>query len=739
MPAHSPRPRAWSIRARLLLLVFAVWLPAVAGFGLLARSTYEREERAARTRVQELAEALNSAVERELDKRSALLRALSASSALRDGDFGRFQAEARTATRGTGDWVVLVEPGRQLLNTLLERPQVLPRPAGAPFLASGSGVYFTPSGSLRKAPVVGIFAPEAQVQPPRYNVAVVFEPAAIQAVVAEREYPAGTLASVTDREFRVMGRSRDLDKWLGSTASPSMQRRIAEGVAGFAPSVTLDGVASLTYVSRPNHHGWAVVMALPTSALTASARRLTLQASMASGALLLIGLALALYAARRITAPVQALQRAAADLGGNAVPAVLTTGVTETDAVSRAMHEAGARLQESGRVQQQRVEEAVRAAELAQARLLEGQKHEAIGRLTGGLAHDFNNLLQTIRVGLELADRADPQARHNRAVKAAVNACTKAAELVRHMLAFGRSQPLHPQPVALPDFLLKSQELTRKALGERIELALELAPDLPPVLTDPNQLELAVLNLLFNARDAMPQGGRIVVAVRRAGAEEAASLPPGHGYVALSVADAGTGMDAATQARVFEPYFTTKPVGAGSGLGLPQVLAFARQSGGDVRLASSPGQGTRVTLLLPESALAVPAAAAEGPEARPGRPLRVLMVEDDLLVASVVVPALESAGHAVALCTTGSEAVGRLSVAADFDVVFSDVVMPGAVGGLELARWCRDHHPALPVLLATGYSAQPIEGVARVLRKPYAIDAVLRAIQEVAETDRAPG
>lgn len=732
MQSPAIGPRAWTIRTRLLFLVFAVWLPAVVALGLLAHATYQREEAAARRHIQDLGESLNAAIQRELDNAGIMARALAASSTLRDGNIQRFQEEARAAVAGTPMWVVLVDPQRQLASTRRPQPQVLPRAAGAPFVNGGpTEVHFIDRAAQQQPPVIRILAPELGMRPPRYNVAVSLDPEVIQAMLMQPVYPEGSLAAVVARDSRLMARTRDPQKWLGTPATGDVKRRLDAGESGFAPSVTLDGVPSLTYVSRRSDHGWSVVIALPMAALTQSARGLTLQTTAASALLLLIGLGVALYASRRIAGAVSALESAAAELGRNEVPAVLATDVAETDAVSRAMHEAGARLQASGRVLQDKVQEAVRSAERAQARLLDAQKHEAIGRLTGGLAHDFNNLLQTISMGLHLVDKAAPEGRHSRPLKAAIDACGRAADLVRQMLAFGRSQPLRPEPILLADFMLKGQELTRKAVGERVTLEVLIDPEVPAIFADANQLELALLNLVFNARDAMPQGGRITISARRALPGEVQDLGEG-GFVNLSVADEGTGMDAATQAKVFDPYFTTKPLGAGSGLGLPQVRAFARQSGGDVRLASELGAGTCVTLLLPVSTVA-PAASPSVSTARAGgRPLRVLMVEDDLLVSSVVVPALQGEGHEVRLCRSADEAIALLQANEAFDVLFTDVVMPGALSGADLARWCRQHRPALPVVLATGYSAQEIPAGVRVLRKPYGVDGVLAQLQAAA-------
>jgi signal transduction histidine kinase/ActR/RegA family two-component response regulator len=732
-------PRPLSIRNRLLLLVFAVWLPAVAGIGLLARSTYQREAAAAQERVQQLAQSISSVVERELDKRSVLATTLAASNAVRDGDVHRFHEEALAAVQGTGSWAFLVTASEQLASTLVPMREMRPfaRAAGSPLVSGEPGVIFNRQGTVSRRAAIAIFAPEARVTPPRYNVAVAFEPAVMQGVVDQHAYPEGSIASVIDKDQVVMARSRDGGKWLGQSATGDLKRRAQSSQEGFEPSVTLDGVPSLTYLTRPNRYGWAVVIALPRTALAGAAQRVTLQAVTASGLLLVIGLGLALYGSRRISAPVLALRDAAAQLGRDAVPPRLSTGVSEADEVSAALHEAGLRQQQATRTLEQRVSHAVQEAREAQARLLDAQKHETIGRLTGGIAHDFNNLLQTITTGHHVLDRYLPEGPQRRVLQGAMRATAKAADLIRQMLTFGRAQTLKPQPVNLNDLMLKSRELAGKAVGERVALSAAIEPGLPALFVDPVQLELALLNLVFNARDALPQGGRIVIAARLATAEETASLGTGR-FVCLQVSDDGLGMDAQTLARAFEPYFTTKPVGAGSGLGLPQAQAFARQSGGDARLASTPGQGTTASLFLPVSeAAAAPLEPGTAPAA-PQRPLAILMVEDDVLVSSVVVPALESEGHAVTLCSTADHALELLSQGLPFDVLFTDVVMPGRLTGMDLVAWCRVHRPALPAVVATGYTAQQADLQVQVLRKPYAMEVLLAALQAAVKSRESP-
>ncbi|MBX3622214.1 MAG: response regulator [Rhizobacter sp.] len=725
-----------NIRTLLLWLVLAVWLPAVAGFGLLARSTYLREAADARGDIARFAQGLNSLVERELDKRVVIATTLSASPALLDTELRRFHDEALAATRDSGNWVVLVDRTRQLVNTRVDFGQLplLTRVPGAPFMTAAPGLHFMARDPLTGQPVLAAYAPERLASPPRYNVAVAFTPEVVQAVV-DHATPAGTLASIIDERQTIIARSRDPQKWVGRQAGREIQGRARANRGSFGETVTLDGVPSLTYVSEANRHGWNVVLALPQAALTDAAWRLVRQTLTAASALLLIGLVLAIFVARRIELPILRLRDAASQLGRDELPPVLVTGVSEVDEVGRALALAGQRSQQATRTLRQEVAAAVNEARSAQAALLEGQKREAIGRLTGGLAHDFNNLLQTISTGLHIVDRHTGDVPHRRFLEAAMRATGKAADLVRQMMTFGRTQPLKPRPVKLVDFTLQTQELTRKAVGERVRLTADIGPTLPAVLVDPAQLELALLNLVFNARDAMPAGGAIRITARLATADEAAPLG-GAAYVCLQVSDEGTGMSPETLSRAFDPYFTTKPIGAGTGLGLAQVLAFARQSNGDARLESVPGQGTRVSLLLPVTDQPASTASPERAPRPAAQALRVLMVEDDALVSSVVVPALRDAGHEVTHCESADEARALLAVRREFDVLFTDVVMPGELSGLQLVDWCRAQLPGMAAVVATGYHTQQSRAGVQELRKPYALDDLLDALALAVQAQR---
>ena len=729
-----------SIRTRLLLLVFAVWLPALAGFALLARSTYLNETEMATRHLRDLAHSISFVVDSELDKRAAIANTLGAARSLKDGELERFYQHARRATEGTGNAVLVVDATRQVLNTRLPYGAELPTRGwitDPPLVSAAPVVTDLLISKVTGQPVLTVLVPEPGVDVQRYNIGIAFGPDVIQHVLDVQQLPPNAVASVLDGKLRTVARSKDPQKWLGSPASPATVEAASRGLLDQKfVSTSREGEATVAVIARSARYGWTVAVGLPRSALDKPAIRVTLQAFAAAGILAAIGLALALYFARQIRDPVLALSDAAAELGRDRVPAPLRTGLVEADRVGAALHEAGVRSARATEVLESRVAEAIRQTQEAQTRLLDGQKHEAIGRLTGGLAHDLNNFLQTMSTGLQVLDRLVHEEPGRRVIEASTRALDKAATLVRQMLAFGRTQPLKPQPIDLHDFVLRCEDLMGRAVGGKVRLTADIEPGLPPLMADPTQFELALLNLVFNARDAMPEGGTVMIRGRLASPTQASALPPGR-YLAVDVVDTGGGMDAEVLQRVFEPYFTTKAVGVGSGLGLPQVRAFAVQSGGIATISSERGVGTTVSLLLPVSS--DPVLAGDAAAAAPAEfmPLRVLFVEDDLLVSSVVVPALRAAGHAVRHCHTGEAAARALQDGGLFDVVFTDVVMPGTMSGLDLAAWCRANVPEIAVIVATGYTTQHIDGGIKVLSKPYSIETLLKELQYAVRVKRA--
>ena len=368
--------------------------------------------------------------------------------------------------------------------------------------------------------------------------------------------------------------------------------------------------------------------------------------------------------------------------------------------------------------------------EEARAALFQSQKLQALGELTGGVAHDFNNLMTVIRGSAELLTRPGlSEEKRARYLKAILDTADRASTLTSHLLAFGRRQSLKPEVADLNLRLDAFAEVVGRTLGGQFEVELHLAPSLPPVEVDLAQLETALLNAAFNARDAMPEGGRLCLATRHLPGNDG-----GAGEVMVEIADTGSGMSPEVLDRAFEPFFTTKPVGEGTGLGLSQIHGFAAQAGGRAEIRSAPGEGTAVRIILP--ATDKPFGRGPGPAqvVKPPRGLSVLLVEDNDHVREFACHLLDELGYKVVTASSGEEALERLG-SERIDILFSDVVMPG-LSGIELGRIARERHPGLPVLLASGYSEE-IVGAAgadfEIARKPYDLNGIEAALARALE------
>jgi PAS domain S-box-containing protein len=378
---------------------------------------------------------------------------------------------------------------------------------------------------------------------------------------------------------------------------------------------------------------------------------------------------------------------------------------------------------------------------------LQAQKMEAIGQLTAGMAHDFNNLLQVINGNLEVAlislDRPD-MARQQ--LERAQRAAMRAGKLTQQLLTFARKQRLEPRRMNLNNLVVDFSEMLVRTLGAKVELRLDLRPGLPACMLDPTHLEMALLNVLINARDAMPDGGEVTVAtaiVRGEDRLKVHGLPQGT-YVSLCVIDKGTGMAPEVLRRATEPFFTTK--GPGTGLGLAMVYGFVQQSHGRLELDSHPGKGTKVTMIFPiadnaighgdAGADASQASAADDAKARDDKPC-VLVVEDNDDVRELAEQVLEMEGYAVQSAASGEQALTILEQGAPADLLFTDVIMPGGMDGLELVERARALRPGLPVLVTTGYMDELPEGGRggglNILAKPYRQEDLLERVRKELE------
>jgi len=379
------------------------------------------------------------------------------------------------------------------------------------------------------------------------------------------------------------------------------------------------------------------------------------------------------------------------------------------------------RLRTANETLEMRVAERTREHELALAKLHQAQKLETLGQLTGGVAHDFNNLLTPVIGNLDLLRQRLPQSDpSHRLIDAGLQAASRAATLVQRLLAFARRQDLRVRPVNVGLLLDGMKDLVRRSLDPAIQVEITHAPDLPPARVDPSQLELAVLNLAINARDAMPRGGKLSIHADAVSASGAGELRPGD-YVRITVHDTGVGMDEQTLARAIEPFFSTKGVGKGTGLGLSMVHGLAAQLGGILNLTSSPETGTTAEIWLPEAG---EAAAAEDLESRPlvraQRQATILLVDDEELVRMGTGEMLSDLGYKVMEATSAAEALRLLRSGEAPDLMITDYLMPG-MNGAELIEHARPLLPSMKVMLITGYSnvaEGPAASVPR-LAKPF--------------------
>jgi PAS domain S-box-containing protein len=419
------------------------------------------------------------------------------------------------------------------------------------------------------------------------------------------------------------------------------------------------------------------------------------------------------------------------DANGALVGAVnVLVDITERKAAEAAL---ARHRDELERLVEERTAALLRAAEerrRAEETARQSEKLAALGQLTGGVAHDFNNLLQVVTSGAALLQRPSlPEAKRAKILEGMIQAGRSARDLTGRLLAFARRQTLHPEVIDIGACLAGMSELLRQTLGSRIRVETEIAPGLWSVCADPSQLEVAILNLALNARDAMPKDGTLTLRARNAALEASAERAAGE-YVCIAVEDTGEGMPPHVLAHVLEPFFTTKGPGQGTGLGLSQAHGFAKQSGGDLQIESELGRGTVVSFHLPR-AMASASAEDEGPGAVDDRRVHVLqgigttvlVVEDNPDVAAFACSLLEELGYATRRAGSAAVALAMLADGEAVDAVFSDVVMPGGISGVELAAALRSIHPRVAVVLATGYSEQLARGGApegvEVLAKPY--------------------
>lgn len=742
-PAPPPAPPAASIRTQLLLLVLSVVLPCMLGVGWLIASTYEAERDAHERTLRDTSRALSMLVNGELARRAAIGHVLAQSPALDDPAalsperLLGFERLARRAMQGMDGWIELRAPGRTLMSTRLPEGHAA---LGAAPAALADTATMLPLQPLAGAPADAPSLHAAWVEPVTrdgrllFNLVVTVRPSELQRLVQAQARQPGWIGTVMDSSGRIVARLPGGTSFVGVPGTDDLRRRMAQASEGAFESVSLDGVQTAGYFST-SPLGWTFVSAMPRQEFAGRMPQAVQRVVVGALVLLALALAGAVWVSRRIERPILALKRLAQDLQAGRPVNAAPTGMVETDGVAGALAEAGHSMATARAELERSVAQAVERTRQVEQRGAQSQRVVALGRLTGGVAHEFNNLLGVISNSMHLMQRHPCAPELQGPLGAVQRSVEKGSQLTQHLLRFAGRRPVRVQTLSLARYLPEVQALMRSMLGRRVQIQVQVAPTVWPVRVDANELDLALVNLALNAHDAMPSGGELRLRACNASAADTEGLPPGD-YVLMTVGDDGMGLDPSLVEHAFEPFFTTKDVGQGSGLGLSQVYGFATQAGGTARLASTPGVGTTVSLLLPvarpeDDADATTSAAGRGTASIAGA--TVLLVEDDESLADVTTELLMTHGARVLRAADARAALQLLDAGSPADVVLSDVVMPGPMNGVALARHLREHRPHLPVVLISGYSTTDIaEGEFVQLRKPCApadlVDALHRAL-----------
>lgn len=732
-----------SIRTRLVWLVVAVIAPTLAFALYVTYSVYQFQSTQVAQSMQGTARAVALAVDRELARYDAIVSTVAANPSLVQGDLRNLHARLQQTVQPLGAGVTVFDPdGIPLLNSGHPYGQPLPMPPSLPSPAGVQQATQLDISPLYRDPVdqrysIAIHRPVIRDGRVIYYLSMDFPVAGLSTILAEQELPERWLGVVLDRQHNIVARTRDGEEHIGKRASENFRQQLEtqQSRSGMVDSVTRDGELVTTFYSRIDSSHWMVLLAIPKADLMSSVLTPIVTAALGIALVLLLAVALAILVGRTITQPLTRLDRAAEAMGRGETIDAVDTGMDETDRTARVLAQASLAINRASQVMAERVAEAVGQAERSHQAMLQGQKLEALGRLTGGIAHDFNNLLQSMTVGLQLADMLSTHPRAKRAIEACQRAAERGTQLTRKLMIFSRGRTSELKRVDLRELIVGMRELLHGALPSRVALSLDLPEGAWPVVVDPLQCELAILNMAINARDAMPEGGSLSISLCRVDQGTQGQRELGEGrYIQLEVIDSGCGMSKDVQARAFEPFFTTKATGEGTGLGLAQVYGFAHHSNGSVSIDSEVDKGTRISLRLPYAD--EPAESIE-PEQLPTKPLagtaRILLVDDDGEVRDVVAPMLEELGYAVEVANDAQMALARLSAPDQprVDLLFSDIIMPGALDGVGLAEEARSRYPGLRIVLATGYTERmPSEHGMRILTKPFSIETLSSALHD---------
>jgi signal transduction histidine kinase/ActR/RegA family two-component response regulator len=748
------RRRTLGIQARLTMLTLVTVLPLVALVSFAILRTVDDQRAQIRRDVRDRVENLLFDVDRQISAIQAELQVLAISPSLQTGDLLAFDHQMRAALKIRGTSIVLHDTNaQQLVSTNRPFGEPLPRATNSEMhdrvVATGKPqISDLIMGAVLRRPILTVGVPVFHDGEVVYVLAMGLGPEVLSALLQEQNLSPDWTAAILDRKGIIVARNRDLDRFLGQPVAPLLRERLAEAIESWIPNVTSDGIPVYSTFRRSPITGWTAAIGLPREFVDTPLRRAQWLAFGGGASVLGLSLALAWWMARAIRRPVEALRVATKALGNGEPLGPSIGGVRELDQVGDALRATAAALSRS-RVQlesmvaerthelaatNERLRAEIGTREAVQAALLQAQKMEAMGQLTGGVAHDFNNLLTAVSGSLALLEPRISDERSLRLLRTAQRGASRGAKLTESLLAFARKQRLDPVPADLNSIVVDMSEMLRRSIGASVEVRHALAAELWPVLIDVGQIETALLNIAINARDAMPGGGTLLIETAniRAGSGGLPDEVAGQDCVLVSLRDTGTGMSPEVIERAFEPFFTTKEIGKGTGLGLSMVFGVVRQSGGTVRIHSRPREGTTVQIYLPRAMESATPGSPRATRAEATATAHILVVDDDPDVRWITAEDLREIGYVVAEADSGRAALTLLERDEPCDLMVVDLVMPGLLG-MDTVRLARRTRPHLKVLFSSGYAdISRFEGEIGnevLLKKPFRPETLAEAVR----------
>jgi signal transduction histidine kinase/ActR/RegA family two-component response regulator len=750
-------------RALLFVLVMVAAIPALIFSAVLLERYADSEKMRATIALEESAQGIARAADTLFANAGEVLKVLSNSTRLLDGDLEGFERQIRLVTTGTGRRFDLVSPDGKLIATTIGAESAEARIEALLGLKKND-----PDRQLYTSRVLGspgqlytqVAVPVKVAGVSGWMLQTIIPAQEFASLLGEPGVPRDWIISLADQDGRILIRAPNNEQFAGQFLVPKLVEQLHRRQTGSFQSVTHEGTPVATAIGYAQNSGWVVAVGLPEATLQAPLDD-QLRNLAALGTLLITGaVVLAFLIARRLDRAIETVAIAAKQVGEGKIiepPHVPIHEIAQLGGtlsqISHELRDRAQRLEDLNRTLEARV--ADRTGELSAANMqlvaeMKGrqeteaqfrhlQRLEALGQLTGGIAHDFNNILAVMGSCLELISRRLSRGDTNvtALIESGRQSVERAAALTRRLLAFARQQTLSPEPLDANKLLAGIEDMLRRTLPETVKIEMVLGGGLWQSHADVHQLESALLNLAVNARDAMPEGGKLTIETANAHLDEAyATLhpetEPGQ-YVMIAITDSGTGMTSDVLNRAFDPFFTTKPTGEGTGLGLSQVFGFAKQSAGHVKIYSELGVGTTVKLYLPRLfradhlTLSKPQINPDAP--RLGGSERILIVEDSADVRLLVVAMARELNYDVLDAPTGAVALALLDANPDIKLVLTDVVMPD-MNGRQLADEVERRHPHVKVLFTTGYTRNAIvhNGIldpgVNLIAKPFTIEAL---------------